>query len=134
MVENWPDIFGDKDEGFGKAQFLSEAEWRTYLKRAPVRYPRRNRVPDPICEVCGKPASDSNPLTLAHRIPFVNGVRYFALTPDFLDEEHNTAWAHKSGCNKTLKMGFEKSLQRLRQLSIKTLPAFLPRTVLDAWR
>ena len=39
--------------GFDGRRFLTEEEWRTYLRRKPVRYIRK--AVSEACEVCGKP-------------------------------------------------------------------------------
>jgi hypothetical protein len=72
--------------GFDGRRFLSEAEWRTYLRRKPVRYIRQPTAP--VCAVCGEPAASGNPLQNAHKISFDLGIVYLALTPEFLDGEN----------------------------------------------
>lgn len=86
-------------KGFDNRVFLLESEWKTYLKRAPVRY--TNKKKEDLCSVCGKTGTNDNPLQNAHIIPFIFGVTTLALTPEYLDSDENIVTAHKCGCNKS---------------------------------
>jgi hypothetical protein len=88
--------------GFEGRKFLTEQEWMTYLRRLPVRFVR-HKLADTCC-VCGKQASEDNPLQGAHKVPFSQGVRDYRLTPDWLDSENNIATAHRKNCNKAVEL------------------------------
>jgi hypothetical protein len=117
--------------GFDGRMFLTEEEWRTYVRRKPVRFIDKER--DGVCQVCGKPADESNPLQNAHRISFGLGVIYLALTPDFLDDDDNIVTAHRKGCNAKAELGLGQAMALLRKLGVADLPAFLPQSVHDMW-
>ena len=134
----WPPQFWTP--GFGSRTFLTEEEWRTYLRRPPVRrgyirfrqihgnYSKRN------CVVCGRPGSADNPIQAAHRVNALNGVRYLALTPDFLDDPARLAWAHRRVCNLRLELDFAGTLAHLWEQGVRELPGYLPERVLTAWK
>ena len=86
---------------FDGRKFLTDAEWETYQRRAPVRYAYRTAKAKPdTCEICGLAWTPENPPQAAHRIPFGTGVRIYRLTPDWLDSSENLIWAHRKACNK----------------------------------
>lgn len=128
----WPAKFWK--EGFDGRIFLTEEEWRTYLRRAPVRYPRRTMPPRKVCGVCGRRGPKSNPLQVAHRISFIDGVRFLALTPDFLDDPKNLTWAHRKTCNRVLELDVLAAMRQLRALGVPDLPAFLSAESRALWR
>lgn len=113
-----------RNQGFDGRMFLTESEWRTYLRRKPVRYVRGVR--DATCTICGKPAMDDNPLQHSHRIGFDMGVIELALTPDFLDGPENIATAHRRKCNQLVELSLSQAISRLRELGVQSLPEFLP--------
>jgi hypothetical protein len=129
-LEEWPPQSWRTE--FADRMFLLEEEWRTYLRRPPVRYTELPATD--WCENCGDAGTDQNPLQRSHRIPFVAGVRYLALTPTFLDGSINLVWAHRKRCNKELELGFGASLDRLKTLGVTRLPTFLPKEVQRAWK
>ncbi len=121
---------------FEDEPFLTEAEWRTYQNRPPVRYTGKNlrkHRPAERCEVCGKAATAGNPLQSAHLIPFFKGVQHLALTPAFVDNPVRLKWAHRKDCNARAGLGFTETLKYLRRQGIKSLPQFLNPEVLRAW-
>jgi len=134
----WPPRFWEV--GFGGRTFLTEDEWRTYLRRPPVRrgYIRFRQIhgngAGKRCVVCRKTGSAENPIQAAHRINALNGVRYLALTPEFLDEPGRLVWAHRRICNLRVEMNFAETLAYLHREGIQKLPSFLPRRVLNAWK
>ncbi|MGH7172768.1 MAG: hypothetical protein ACRELG_21000 [Gemmataceae bacterium] len=87
----------------------------------------------PVCEVCGKPGSNENPLQNAHIIGFDVGVIDLGLTPDFLDSDKNIKTAHRSTCNKQTELDLQGSMDRLRELGEKELPQYLPAWIHEAW-
>ena len=119
------------NQGFDGRAFLTEAEWRTYLRRKPVRYIRKLLASK--CDVCGQGAEDNNPLQNVHRIAFDLGIVQLALTPDFLDNDSNIATAHRRACNKRAELNLEDSMRFLRSLGVVELPAFLPQEVRSLW-
>ncbi len=127
----WPD-------GFEGRTFLSKAGWETYLRREPVRRTRSEKrsimPPARNCSYCHRPGTKNNPLQLAHKINALNGVRYFALTPDYLDEPNLLAWAHRRVCNLKVEFDYGKTLAYLRDHGIHELPNFLPQKILEDWR
>jgi hypothetical protein len=133
----WPPRFWKI--GFDGRPFLTESEWRTYLRRPPVRrgYIQfrkiRGNAPKKKCAACGKRETQQNPLQAAHRINALNGVRYLALTPDFLDEPDRLVWAHRKQCNSRVEMNFEDTMSYLWREGIRKLPAFLPLPVFSVW-
>ncbi len=134
----WPeDWWSEWACHFENEPFLTEAEWRTYLNRMPVRYAERDfrkaRPPSGFCEVCGQRDAADNPLQVAHRIPFREGVRDLALTPTFLDHPDRLKWAHRKECNDAVAMRFVETVTYLRRLGIDSLPSFLPAEVRRAW-
>jgi len=129
---NWPQV---QWAGFEGRVFLTEGEWRTYLRRPPVRFPARDNPisTDSLCEICKTPRAEANPFQLAHRIPFVRGVCVLALTPEFLDNPRNLAVAHRQQCNKTIELGLVESLHLLRRLGVTEVPPFLDNRILRVW-
>jgi hypothetical protein len=132
----WPVRFWSGD--FDGRTFLTKAEWETYLRREPVRYTRSEKggemPPARRCSYCHRPGTKDNPLQLAHKINALNGVRYFALTPDYLDEPDLLAWAHRKECNNRVEFDYGESLVYLRDHGIRELPTFLPKEILGDWR
>jgi hypothetical protein len=123
--------------GFDGRTFLTEQEWRSYLRRPPVRYPRRSNpiAKDSVCGICGPPEGPTfGTLQLAHRIPFTRGLCKLALTPDFLDHPRNLVVAHRHACNKKVELGLEESLQQLQIWGVTKLPPFLDGAILERWR
>lgn len=101
-------------EGFGGRVFLTPEEHATYLRRPPVRYAARGLAPhQDVCEVCGGGVTPDNPLQASHLVPFLDGVRKFWLTPDWLDGPHNLGWAHKRVCNKAAEILTAEVVSRL---------------------
>ncbi len=117
----------DCNLGFDGRIFLTEAEWRTYLRRKPVRYICKAKASK--CEVCGGTPEDGNPFENAHRIAFDTGIVRLALTPDFLDEDANVVTAHRTKCNKVTELTLEDAMRFLRSFGVTELPAFLPEEV-----
>ena len=117
--------------GFDGRMFLTEEEWRTYVRRKPVRFIDKKR--DEVCQVCGRLAGDRDPLQNAHRISFGLGVICLALTPDFLDDDANIVTAHRKGCNAKAELGPGQAMALLRKLGVTDLPAFLPQFVHELW-
>lgn len=115
----------DGSIGFEGRVFLHEFEWRTYLRRMPVRYIRRKH--DACCEICGLPGGDGNPLEHSHRIGFRVGIIEFALTPEFLDSPSNIVSAHKRVCNRAAELRKDDVLDHLRSIGVDALPEFLHR-------
>lgn len=111
------------NSGFEGRVFLEECEWRTYVRRMPVRYIRKSHAT--VCEVCGLPPSKDNPLQHSHIIGFKLGVLDLALTPDFLDSHDNIISAHKRGCNSQAELGLDDAVARLVALSIADIPPFV---------
>lgn len=107
--------------GFGNRMFLDEAEWRTYLRRMPVRYIKKKH--SPVCDVCGLPPFADNPLQHSHRIGFNVGIRKLGLTPDFLDSDQNIVSAHRKVCNASAEMSHAKALQWLE--GVGELPTYV---------
>jgi hypothetical protein len=87
---------GEVMPGFDNRVFLTDPEWKTYLKRAPVRYVKHQKAS--CCVVCG---GSSKKLQNAHLIPFLKGVKKYKLTPDFLDRRENIVTACIGSCNKS---------------------------------
>jgi len=129
---DWPKL---KWTGYDGRIFLTETEWHTYLRRPPVRFPRRDQpvAADAICALCRRALEASGPLQLAHRIPFIRGVCVLALTPDLLDSDRNLVIAHRRLCNKEVELDLLESLRLLRQWGVTDLPTFLGPVVQDAW-
>lgn len=92
--------------GFGNRKFLTKEEWETYMKRKPVRYIRRPK--EKICSICELPESLDNPLQNCHVIGFDIGIKYFGLTPDYLDSPQNIVTAHRKQCNKKAELPLHK--------------------------
>jgi transcriptional regulator with XRE-family HTH domain len=130
MTEDTLDV--PRNIGFDGRTFLAEPEWRTYLRRMPVRYIRRPKRE--ICQVCGELATSDNPLQSAHRIGFGVGVACLALTPEYLDSEANIVTAHRVSCNRATELSLLGSMSRLRALGVRELPGFLPPEILAAWK
>jgi hypothetical protein len=101
--------------GFDGRVFLTKDEHDTYMRRLPVRYAAKNlERGDGICVLCKKPATADNVLQAAHLIPFNIGITRFWLTPDWLDQPHNLAWAHRQVCNKKVEIEGAKIIEHLR--------------------
>jgi hypothetical protein len=117
--------------GFDNRTFLTEAEWRTYLRRKPVRYIRKALMEN--CEICGHAADEDNPFQNSHRISFDLGIVQLALTPEFLDGDRNIITAHRSACNKSAELDLEKAMRFLVFVGITDLPEFLPLEIRALW-
>ena len=117
--------------GFDGRTFLTEEEWRTYLRRKPVRYIRR--ATREFCEICGGGRDAENPFQHAHRIGFDIGVVRLALTPEFLDGEQNLVTAHRATCNKSAEFDLESSMRFLHKIGVRELPRFLPEETRALW-
>ena len=121
---------------FVNEPFLTEAEWRTFLNRPPVRYTgknlRKHRKPD-RCAFCGEAGSKQNPLQAAHLIPFFKGVQHLGLTPEFLDDPRRLKWAHRKDCNARVELSFTGTLEYLREQGIPSLPSFLLPEIHRMW-
>ena len=126
---NWPNKFWI--EGFDGRIFLTQSEWETYLREYPVRYTNRRLLLGSQCLICNQ-IKDA-PLQLAHKIPFMSGVRYLALTPDFLNSENNLITTHKGSCNNKAELDIVGSIILLRNCGVVSLPKFLPQNILDIW-
>ena len=122
----------DCNLGFDGRQFLTEEEWRTYLRRKPVRYISKGK-PD-VCQLCGKLGTSDNPLQNAHRIGFDFGILNLALTPEYLDGDRNIVAAHRKTCNKSVEVDAEAAMQVLRNEGVRQIPSFLPEWVHATWR
>lgn len=129
-MTDWPDKHWS--EGFDEQTFLTEAEWKTYHRRLAVRFTDQS-LKKPVCEICGKPGTDKNPLQLAHRIGFERGVHFLALTPDYLDRQENLVTAHRQGCNGKAELSLADALKLLRTWGVAHLPPFLPDDVRILW-
>lgn len=104
--------------GFEGRVFLTDTEHATYLKRMPVRYPRKGMRPTSgTCDVCGKPEESDNKLQVAHKVPFGKGVSVYKLTPEWLDGDHNLVWAHTRKCNKSAELSHNEITKILSVLS-----------------
>lgn len=100
--------------GFEGRVFLTDTEHATYLKRMPVRYPRKGMRPtNGTCDVCGEPEEPDNKLQVAHKVPFGKGVSIYKLTPEWLDGDHNLVWAHTRKCNKSAELSHNEIIQLL---------------------
>lgn len=117
--------------GFDGRTFLTEAEWRTYLRRKPVRYIRKEL--SGVCEICGKPPQEDNPFQNAHRIGFDLGIVRLALTPEFLDGDKNIQTAHRSTCNKSAEVDLERAMRFLMEQGVTDLPDYLPAEIRQMW-
>jgi hypothetical protein len=117
--------------GFEGRKFLNEAEWRTYLRRKPVRYIRRPK--SATCEICREGPKDENPLQSAHKIGFDFGIVQLAITPEFLDGESNIVTAHRTRCNMEAELNLEDAMRLLFSLGVRELPAFLPPGIRALW-
>ena len=111
--------------GFDGRIFLTESEWRTYLRRMPVRYIKKTK--QAVCEICGRAPDDGNELQNAHKIGFGIGIAEFAFTPDFLDGDHNIVTAHKRICNRKAELSFDEIKKHLEDIGVMELPDFLPK-------
>lgn len=102
--------------------WLNDAEWKTYLKRMPVRYLKlKKQLIDrdgADCAICGKPETIDQPLQIAHKIGFRIGVIGFGLTPDYLDGIDNVALAHRGKCNNKVELSPLLIGQRLLNLDL----------------
>lgn len=101
--------------GFDGRVYLLGSEYETYQRRMPVRYLRHPL--DPVCSVCGKVGTSSNPLQRAHKIPFNLGIKKYRLTPDYLDRIENIVTAHRGICNKSVELSHEDIVALLKQES-----------------
>jgi hypothetical protein len=101
-------------KGFEGRIFLLDYEWETYQKRMPVRYIKKRHAN--LCQICGKPPTQDNPLQNAHKIPFIKGVNKYRLTPDFLDRDENIVCAHRKKCNSLAEMTDEEISDYLSKL------------------
>lgn len=111
--------------GFDGRVFLEEEEWKTYLRRRPVRYVRRHLLEvDKKCEMCGQVGSESNPIQAAHKIPFSKGIERFGFTPDWLDRTENLGWACRKECNSKMEWTDDDILKFLEK-NRYALPYFI---------
>lgn len=120
-----------RNTGFNGRMFLDEVEWRTYCRRKPVRYIRKQK--ESVCHVCGEPPVTDNPFQHAHIISFDIGVIDLALTPDYLDSDANIATAHRVTCNNATELGLRASMERLHSIGVQALPGFLPQHIQQIW-
>ena len=74
-----------------------------------------------------------NVLQAAHRINAPNGVRYFALTPDFIDDPRRLVWAPKRNCDRMVELDFGETVEYQWNSGRRELRGFLPREVRSAW-
>jgi hypothetical protein len=123
-----------RNKGFDGRMFLDKAEWLTYCRRKPVRYPKKPKAD--VCSVCLLPGSPENPLQNAHIIGFDVGVIELGLTPEFLDSPENIVTACRRDCNKRSELGLKGSMDRLRELGVQQeqLPKYLSAEIQEAWR
>lgn len=105
---------------------LTESEWRTYMRRMPVRFIRKQH--SPVCHHCGQPGTPSNPLQHSHRIGFNVGIKQFGLTPDFLDSSDNIVSAHRTTCNKAVELLPSEVLSLLAGFGVVDIPEYLKHT------
>jgi len=113
------------DIGFDGRVFLEEEEWKTYLRRKPVRYVRKKLLKiDKRCEICGRVDSNENPIQAAHRVPFSKGIKRFAFTPDWLDRTENLGWACRKTCNSQMEWNDDTILTFLERNGYE-LPGFI---------
>jgi len=104
-------------QGFDGRVFLTEEEHAAYLRRPPVRYSRANLIGPPLeCSVCGQEFSTDNPAQVSHLIPFIDGVRIYGLTSDWLDSPENLVWAHRRRCNALAELSKAEINERIREL------------------
>lgn len=109
--------------GFDGRVFLTEAEHEAYLRRPPVRFARRGKSGDgSICEVCGLPPTEDNPMQVSHLIPFMSGVQVYGLTPDFLDGDVNLKWAHRKVCNKQVELNVDEIVKMIDRMKLDNTP------------
>ena len=95
--------------GFDGRKFLTDAEHEAFCRRHPVRYARRNAGTKPeVCGLCDGLETPENLLVVAHRIPFMDGVTKYRLTPEWLDRPDNLVWVHRKRCNKEAEMTAEQ--------------------------
>ena len=80
--------------------WLTTDEWQTYRRTPPVRYVGSALPTTDTCSLCGQPFSITNPLTVAHRVPFSSGVIDWGLTPEWLNQAENLRATHRAVCNK----------------------------------
>ena len=119
----------DCNLGFDGRKFLTE--WRTYLRRKPVRYVHKAKTR--VCEICSLPGTRENPLQNAHRIGFDCGVRNLALTPEYLDDHTNIVTAHRIKCNNLVELSLEDTIQFLQDAGVREIPQFLPEWIHVIW-
>jgi hypothetical protein len=118
--------------GFDGRVFLTQEEWLTYCRRKPVRYIRYPKTL--VCQVCGNPPLNNNPLQSAHIIGFDLGIIELGLTPEFLDSDKNIMTAHRNTCNKKVEQNLSNSMIKLRQIQISELPSYLPTFTRELYR
>jgi len=128
--ERWPLVFWTSS--FEGRLFLTEEEWKTYLRCQAVRYCERKQIAE-VCFLCGKPGDTDNPLQLAHRLSFHDGVHYLGLTPDSLNEGWNLVTAHRRICNNKAELGPTDAIRLLAGRGGAGLPPFLPQIMHDLW-
>ncbi len=108
---------------FDNRVFLFDYEWKTYMRRMPVRYITKRKHSE-TCSICGKPPYENNKLEHSHIIPFGIGVKCLGLTPDFLDSNDNIVSAHKVTCNKNAELSLDECKELLFARGHK-LPEYL---------
>ncbi len=101
---------------------LEEFEWLAYCRRLPVRYIAGRA--QGLCAHCSLPATKDNPLQHSHRIGFAIGITRLALTPEFLNGDHNIAVAHRKRCNKAVELTMDEALQYLSSFGY-VMPSFI---------
>lgn len=108
---------------FDGAIWLTPEQWDTYRRCPPVRYVRetllkaRKNVGRAICDYCHI-EDDLTELQACHRIGFTVGVVDWGLTPDWVNQEHNLALAHRKVCNASLELTPGEVVERLTQLGV----------------
>jgi hypothetical protein len=102
--------------------FLTEAEHSLYIKRMPVR--KLHYGLDDVCYICGKRGTAENGLERCHKIPFAMGIRFFGLTPQFLDRLDNITTGHRLHCNKACEFTEEEVEKELDRLGL-VLPEYV---------
>lgn len=69
-----------------------------------------------VCEVCGDPPTNDNPLQSAHKVPYMRGVIFWKLTPEWLDNPSNLVWAHRRLCNQHVELSDDEVRELLDRL------------------
>ncbi len=129
------------DQGFGGRVFLSEEEWKTYLRCPPVR----SGVPDVHqlqvrrgspgrCDFCKDEGREKGPLQVAHRIRFFAAIRDLGLTPEFINREAWLGLAHRKGCNTKFEWEIQRVVDEVRRYISdpgrrEEVPGYLPERV-----